>query len=112
MRWYAWQGLIIFQGKLVKTESTAWFPMGAYEPVRDGWYEVQLASGETAFAKFGAQGWTEKPVLVFTHWRGLCADPSADESKENIDAEVTAAEGVRAVWDAFFPGVGSPSSTH
>ena len=53
-------------GELVKLESTAWFPLSDYTPVRDGWYEVQLASGETAFAKFGTDGWTEKPMLVFT----------------------------------------------
>jgi hypothetical protein len=92
--------------EVVTPESTAWFPLEGYTPVREGWYEVQLVSGETAFAKFDAQGWTEKPMLVFTHWRGLCSDPgSADEAK-NISAEVTAAEGVRAVWDAFFPRSG------
>ena len=90
----------------MKLESTTWFPLSDYAPVRDGWYEVQLASGETAFAKFGANEWTEKPMLVFTHWRGLSADPSTVDGAENIGAEVAAAEGVRAVWDAFFPGSG------
>jgi hypothetical protein len=93
-------------GELVKLESTAWFPLSDYAPVRDGWYEVQLTSGETAFAKFGADEWTEKPMLVFTHWRGLSQDPSTVDGAETIDAEATAAEGVRAVWDAFFPGSG------
>lgn len=93
-------------GGLVKIESTEWFPLSDFAPVRDGWYEVQLASGETAFAKFGADEWTEKPLLVFTHWRGLVADPSAVQETENISAEVVAAEGVRAVWDKFFPGSG------
>ena len=93
-------------GALVKLESTAWFPLSNYTPTRDGWYEVQLTSGDTAFAKFGAEGWTEKPMLVFTHWRGLSADPSKVDGAENIDAEATAAEGVRAVWDTFFPGSG------
>jgi hypothetical protein len=91
----------------MKIESTGWFPLSEYEPVREGWYEVQLTSAETAFAKFGADGWTEKPVLIFTHWRGLSADPTTADGKENISAEATAAEGVRAVWDAFFPGAGS-----
>jgi hypothetical protein len=59
----------------VKLESTAWYPLDTYTPVREGWYEVQLASGETAFAKFGDEGWTEKPMLIFTHWRGLSANP-------------------------------------
>jgi hypothetical protein len=68
---------------------------------------VQLASGETAFAKFGSDGWTEKPMLVFTHWRGLSGDPSKVDGAESIEAEVTAAEGVRAVWDTFFPGSGA-----
>jgi hypothetical protein len=89
----------------VKIESTAWFPLHDYEPVRHGWYEVQLASGEAAFAKFSAEGWTEKPVLIFTHWRGLAVDPATADGEENINAEATAAEGVRAVWDAFFPGL-------
>jgi hypothetical protein len=94
-------------GELVKLDPTAWFPLSDYSPVRDGWYEVQLASGETAFAKFGSDGWTEKPMLVFTHWRGLSGDPSKVDGAESIEAEVTAAEGVRAVWDTFFPGSGA-----
>lgn len=91
----------------MKLESTAWYPLDTYAPVRDGWYEVQLTSGETAFAKFGEEGWTEKPMLVFTHWRGLSGNPGAASETESIAAEATAAEGVRAVWDAFFPGSGA-----
>ncbi|HEX7933017.1 MAG TPA: hypothetical protein VF573_08080 [Paraburkholderia sp.] len=89
-------------------EPTPWFELAAYSPARDGWYEVQLASGDTAFAKFGEGEWTEKPVLAFTHWRGLSADPSkaADGEVESAAAEATAAQGVRAAWNAFFPGVG------
>jgi hypothetical protein len=98
-------------GELVKLESTAWFALSDYAPVRDGWYEVQLASGETAFAKFGAGEWTEKPMLVFSHWRGLSEDPGAAGETANIDAEVVAAEGVRAVWDKFFPGSGDEQHT-
>jgi hypothetical protein len=49
--------------------------------------------------------WTEKPALTFTHWRGLSADPTLSGETENIDAEATAAEGVRAVWNAFFPSI-------
>jgi hypothetical protein len=57
----------------MEIESTAWFPLEEYAPVRAGWYEVQLSSGETAFSKFADGEWTEKPALVFTHWRGLSA---------------------------------------
>ncbi|WP_175772629.1 hypothetical protein [Paraburkholderia phenazinium] len=85
---------------------TAWFPLDRYTPVRDGWYEVQLVSGDTAFAKFGANEWSEKPLLVFTHWRGLSADASRSGDVETFSAEATAAEGVRAAWNAFFPGLG------
>ncbi|MGA3246589.1 MAG: hypothetical protein ABSD12_00120 [Paraburkholderia sp.] len=85
---------------------TAWFPLERYTPVRDGWYEVQLVSGDTAFAKFGAREWSEKPLLVFTHWRGLSADPARAGESETFSAEATAAEGVRAAWNAFFPGLG------
>jgi hypothetical protein len=89
-------------------EPTPWFDLEIHTPVREGWYEVQLASGDTAFAKFGDGVWTEKPLLVFTHWRGLSADPSkaADGAAESVGAEVTAAQGVRAAWNAFFPGLG------
>ena len=108
-------------------EPTPWFELAADLPARDGWYEVQLTSGDTAFAKFGEGEWTEKPDDAFTHWRGLSADPSqagdgeveadvevagdgaAAEAKgadEPIDAEAAAANGVRAAWNAFFPGLG------
>jgi hypothetical protein len=89
-------------------EPTPWFELAAHTPVHEGWYEVQLASGDTAFAKFGEGVWTEKPLLVFTHWRGLSADPSkaAEGETESISAEATAAQGVRAAWNAFFPGLG------
>jgi hypothetical protein len=90
----------------MEIQSTPWFPLDQYAPVRDGWYEVQLVSGNTAFAKFGDGEWTEKPMLVFTHWRGLCADPTKSDEKETIAAEATAAQGVRAAWNAFFPGLG------
>ena len=90
----------------MEIESTAWFPLDQHAPVRDGWYEVQLVNGDTAFAKFSAGEWTEKPMLVFTHWRGLVSDPAQSDETETIDAEVTAAEGVRAAWNAFFPGLG------
>jgi hypothetical protein len=89
-------------------EPTPWFELDAHTPVHEGWYEVQLTSGDTAFAKFGDGVWTEKPLLVFTHWRGLSADPSkaAAGETESISAEATAAQGVRAAWNAFFPGLG------
>jgi hypothetical protein len=112
-------------------EPTPWFELAADLPARDGWYEVQLASGDTAFARFGKGEWTEKPDDEFTHWRGLSADPSqagkgdaegeataaadgaeadadagAKGADEPIDAEATAANGVRAAWNAFFPGLG------
>jgi hypothetical protein len=90
----------------MQIQSTGWFPLDRYAPVRDGWYEVRLVSGETAFANFNAGEWTEKPPLVFTDWRGLCADPAKSGEAETIDAEAAAAEGVRAVWNAFFPGLG------
>ena len=89
----------------MEIESTAWFPLNRHLPVRDGWYEVQLVNGNTAFAKFGEGEWSETPMLVFTHWRGLSADPARSDETETIDAEVTAAEGVRAAWNAFFPGL-------
>ncbi|MFP3567013.1 hypothetical protein [Paraburkholderia sp. SIMBA_030] len=90
-------------------EPTPWFELAVHTPVREGWYEVQLTSGDTAFAKFGDGVWTEKPLLVFTHWRGLSADPAsvpAGEQTESISAEATAAQGVRAAWNVFFPGLG------
>jgi hypothetical protein len=90
----------------MEIEATAWFPLDQHAPARDGWYEVQLVSGETAFAKFILGEWTEKPLLVFTHWRGLSEDPAGSDEPETIDAEATAAEGVRAAWNAFFPGAG------
>jgi hypothetical protein len=91
----------------MQIKPTGWFPLEQHEPVREGWYEVQLVSGDTAFAKFGEGKWTEKPPLVFTHWRGLSADPEKVSTTETFDAEATAAEGVRAAWNAFFPGLGS-----
>jgi hypothetical protein len=90
----------------MEIDPTEWFPLDEYKPVREGWYEVQLVSGETAFAHFAEDEWTEKPPLVFTHWRGLSKDPVKSGDTENIGAEVAAAEGVRAVWNAFFPGAG------
>ncbi len=96
----------------MEIESTPWFPLDQHEPVRDGWYEVQLVNGNMAFAKFGAGQWTEKPMLVFTHWRGLSSDPARSDEKETIDAEVTAAEGVRAAWNAFFPSLGEEHRKH
>jgi hypothetical protein len=108
-------------------EPTPWFELAAHSPARDGWYEVQLTSGDTAFAKFGEGEWTDKPEDAFTHWRGLSADPSqagaaagegaakgqteaaeADAGTEDelVNAEATAAKGVRAAWNAFFPGLG------
>ncbi|HDR9060544.1 TPA: hypothetical protein QDB03_002149 [Burkholderia vietnamiensis] len=87
----------------MKTQSTRWFALDQYAPVRDGWYEVRLVSGNTAFAKFGDGEWTERPMLTFTRWRGLRSDPA--KSGDAVDA--TAAKGVRDAWDAFFPGVGN-----
>lgn len=89
-------------------EPTPWFVLETDSPVREGWYEVQLTSGDTAFAKFAKGEWTEKPLLVFTHWRGLSADPAKAGAGEveSISAEATAAQGVRAAWNAFFPGLG------
>lgn len=109
-------------------EPTPWFELAVHSPARDGWYEVQLTSGDTAFAKYGEGEWTEKPDNAFTHWRGLSADPSqagageaqdevkaaadgaeapaeAKDADEPIDAEATAASGVRAAWNAFFPSL-------
>ena len=88
-------------------DPTGWYPLEQFAPVREGWYEVQLVSGDTAFAKYTEGKWTEKPPLVFTHWRGLSKDPSKVRDPETIGAEVAAAEGVRAVWNAFFPGAGN-----
>ncbi|MGN6809111.1 MAG: hypothetical protein ACTHJZ_24660 [Trinickia sp.] len=90
----------------MEIQPTDWFALDKYAPVRDGWYEVQLVSGETAFAKFGDGEWTEKPLLVFTHWRGLSADPAKSGETESIGAEAMLAEGVRAVMNVFFPGHG------
>ena len=90
----------------MEIQSTNWFPLDEYAPVRDGWYEVQLVSGDTTFAKFGGGEWTEKPLLVFTHWRGLSADPTRSGETETIGAEATLAEGVRDALNVFFPGQG------
>lgn len=87
----------------MEIDATDWFDATQYQPQRDGWYEVQLSSGETAFAKFDRQGWTEKPVLAFTHWRGLVSDPAKSGETETIDADISIATGVRAAWDSFFP---------
>jgi hypothetical protein len=95
-----------FREDMMDIRPTAWFPLDRYTPVRDGWYEVQLVSGDTAFAKFGESEWSEKPLLVFTHWRGLSSDPARSGESESFSAEATAAEGVRAAWNAFFPGLG------
>lgn len=91
----------------MELQSTKWFPLNRYAPVRDGWYEVRLVSRDTAFANFADGEWTEKPPLVFTHWRGLSADPAKSAETETIDAAATAAVGVRAAWNAFFPGLGA-----
>ncbi|MCO1347119.1 hypothetical protein L0Z31_02315 [Burkholderia vietnamiensis] len=90
----------------MKIQSTRWFTLDQYAPVRNGWYEVRLVSGDTAFAKFGDGEWTEKPMLTFTRWRGLCSDPAKSVDQETIAADATAAKGVRDAWDAFFPGMG------
>ncbi len=91
-------------GAEMEVETTGWFPLSRYAPVREGWYEVKLASGDTAFSRFVDGHWTEQPVLVFTHWRGLSADPGISPDSEHMDAQVAAAQGVRAAWNAFFPG--------
>jgi hypothetical protein len=91
---------------MMKIQSTRWFTLDRYAPVRDGWYEVRLVSGDTAFAKFGDGEWTEKPMLAFTRWRGLCSDPAKSSDQPTIAADATAAKGIRDAWDAFFPGVG------
>lgn len=94
----------------MKISSTRWFKLDQYAPVRNGWYEVRLVSGDTAFAKFGDGEWTEKPMLIFTRWRGLCSDPAKSSDQETLAADATAgataAKGVRDAWDTFFPGVG------
>ena len=87
----------------MEIDTTDWFPLGAFAPVREGWYEVKLTTGDTAFSRFSDGHWTEQPVLVFTHWRGLSADPGASADTEHMDAQAAAAQGVRAAWDAFFP---------
>ena len=90
----------------MKIQSTRWFTLDQYAPVRDGWYEVRLVSGDTAFAKFGDGEWTEKPMLTFTRWRGLRSDPAKSGDAVDATADATAAKGVRDAWDTFFPGVG------
>lgn len=87
-------------------QPTDWYELALYAPVRDGWYEVKLVSDDTAFSKYGDGEWTEKPLLVFTHWRGLSADPAEVADAPTATAEAAAAEGVRAAWNAFFPGLG------
>lgn len=89
----------------MEIDTTDWFPLDRYTPAREGWYEVRLSSGDTAFSRFVDGHWTEQPVLVFTHWRGLSADPGIPADTEHNDAQAAAAQGVRAVWNAFFPGV-------
>jgi hypothetical protein len=89
----------------MEIDTTDWFPMDRFAPAREGWYEVKLTSGDTAFSRFVDGHWTEQPVLVFTHWRGLSADPGIPPDTEHMDAQATAAQGVRAVWNAFFPAM-------
>lgn len=90
----------------MEIDTTPWFALDQHAPARDGWYEVQLANGNTAFANFHDGTWTEKPLLVFTHWRGLRSDPTKAKAATppSIDAEATAAQGVRAAWNAFLSG--------
>jgi hypothetical protein len=90
--------------------TTDWFDAATSTPKRHGWYEVQLGNGDTAFAKFDEQGWTEKPVLTFEHWRGLVSDPAQGGETESVAAEASVATGVRAVWDAFFPALAEPDA--
>jgi len=87
----------------METDTTAWFDATGSKPVRHGWYEVHLKNGESAYAEFGADGWSEAPVVPFTHWRGLATDPIKSGETGTIAAEVSVATGVRAVWDAIFP---------
>ena len=87
----------------METDTTGWFPLDQFAPAREGWYEVKLTSGETAFCRFLDGHWTEQPVLVFTHWRGLNADPGISPDSDHMDAQAAAAQGVRAAWNAFFP---------
>ena len=57
-----------------------------------------------AFARFAEGHWIEQPVPVFTHWRGLSKDPAISPDTEHMDAEKSAAaQGMRSVWNAFFP---------
>jgi hypothetical protein len=94
----------------MEIDTTDWFDAAEFDPKRHGWYEVQLTNASTAFAKFGEEGWSEKPVLAFTHWRGLVADPVKSGETDTIAADVSVATGVRAAWDAFFPAghIGNP----
>lgn len=89
----------------METATTEWFQSDQYAPAREGWYEVKLTSGDTAFARFIEGNWTEQPVLMFTHWRGLKSDPGPAPDTEHMDAQAAAAKGVRAAWNAFFPGM-------
>jgi hypothetical protein len=57
-----------------------------------------------AFARFAEGHWTEQPVRVFTHWRGLSSDPGISPDTEHMDAERVAAEGVRAIGKRFLVG--------
>ncbi|MEX3952733.1 hypothetical protein AB4Y40_33880 [Paraburkholderia sp. EG287B] len=90
----------------MEIDTTGWFPSDDYAPAREGWYEVRLTTGDTAFSRFIDGHWTEQPVLLFTHWRGLSGDPGDSADSEHMDAQAAAAQGVRAVWNAFFPAVG------
>lgn len=87
----------------MEIDTTDWFLLDRYAPSREGWYEVKLSSGDPAFSRFVDGHWTEQPVLVFTHWRGLSADPGIPADSEHMDAQAAAAQGVRAVWNALFP---------
>jgi len=89
----------------METNTTEWFDATGSEPKRHGWYEVQLKDGENAFAEFDANGWSEAPVVLFTHWRGLASDPIKFAETAASAAEISVATGVRAFWDAIFlPG--------
>ncbi len=71
---------------------TDWFPGGAL-PDRQGYFEVEFASGETEITRYGLLGWEpEESRGRILRWRGL--DPEIEA------AEIARAQAMRQGGDA------------
>ncbi|MEZ2352122.1 hypothetical protein [Caballeronia sp. RCC_10] len=56
-------------------------------------------------ARFAEGHWTEQPVLVLTHWRGLSRDLGISPDTEHLEPESAAAQGVCFGVEAGIQGV-------